>query len=212
MYLSQLILNPRCRQVQQELSNRYELHRTLMSAFPAQLPENERLLYRLEIGDSGSRITVLAQSRTAPDWAALDRPQREPYFAVPPQVKSFEPVFTPGRLLIFRLLANPTVAKHCDGKKRGQRTAIYDEAGQIAWLERKAGRHGFTIADLRVTSQGMLRGYQSQEGKRALIQLLAVQFDGLLRVEDPVLFSKSLCSGLGSGKGFGLGVISVAPA
>ena len=43
MYLSQLTLNPRTRRVQRELANPYELHRTLMRAYPEALPEGERV-------------------------------------------------------------------------------------------------------------------------------------------------------------------------
>ena len=35
MYLSRLILNPRSRRVQRELAEPYEMHRSLMKAFPA---------------------------------------------------------------------------------------------------------------------------------------------------------------------------------
>ncbi|HKV39599.1 MAG TPA: type I-E CRISPR-associated protein Cas6/Cse3/CasE, partial [Blastocatellia bacterium] len=34
LYFSRLLLNPRSRQVRSELANPYEMHRTLMRAFP----------------------------------------------------------------------------------------------------------------------------------------------------------------------------------
>ena len=37
MYLSRLILNPRHRRVQREVANPYEMHRSLMRAFPDNL-------------------------------------------------------------------------------------------------------------------------------------------------------------------------------
>ena len=51
MYLSRLILNPRSRQVQKELADPYQLHRTIMAAFPDVLPPDERVLFRVDLAD-----------------------------------------------------------------------------------------------------------------------------------------------------------------
>ena len=49
MYLSRLILNPRNRRVQREVTDPYQMHRSIMRAFPDGLkPEEERVLFRVE--------------------------------------------------------------------------------------------------------------------------------------------------------------------
>jgi len=40
---------------------------------------------------------------------------------------------------------------------------------------------------------------------------LAVTFDGILRVTDPELFTQTLAQGVGTAKGLGFGLLSLAP-
>ncbi|MEW6230411.1 MAG: type I-E CRISPR-associated protein Cas6/Cse3/CasE, partial [Bacillota bacterium] len=42
-------------------------------------------------------------------------------------------------------------------------------------------------------------------------KLRSVRYDGVLRVKDPTLFKKALFGGIGPGKAFGFGLLSVAP-
>ena len=44
------------------------------------------------------------------------------------------------------------------------------------------------------------------------ISFFGVLFEGMLRVDEPEKFLKSVESGIGSAKGFGFGLLSVAPA
>jgi CRISPR system Cascade subunit CasE len=44
------------------------------------------------------------------------------------------------------------------------------------------------------------------------LKLWCIQFDGLLKVDDPVLLAKAVQAGIGSGKGFGFGLLSLARA
>ena len=69
MYLSRLILNPRNRRVQSELARPYELHRSVLRAFPATLPASERVLFRVDHDARGERIVLLVQSESRPDWS-----------------------------------------------------------------------------------------------------------------------------------------------
>ena len=69
MFLSQLLVNLRHRPARRDLSDRYELHRTLLCAFPADLPAEERVLFRVEQAQKKPYVTILVQSQTMPDWA-----------------------------------------------------------------------------------------------------------------------------------------------
>jgi len=147
------------------------------------------------------------QSERAPDWSFLR--DEGPYLlrdvADNPAVKSFEPVFACGQRLLFRLRANPTVKR--DGKRRG----LYREEEQRAWLERKARANGFSVLGVVVQREGIVGGriYRAAEEVHAL-RLLAVRFDGVLRVDDPPRFLDALRCGIGSGKGLGFGLLSLA--
>lgn len=220
LYLSRLILNPANPRARRELANVYELHRTVMGGFPEQLPDDERVLFRLE-GDGDSRPVLLVQSQTAPDWGGLPAgylAPTDPFDPMPnPAVKRVEPEFAPGQLLRFRLRANPTVKQDRPGRKQGRRVAVVREAAQLEWLGRKAAAGGFRFqpTDVRVAEPGRAFGQTRQDpqtGTRHRLELHVVQFDGFLWVTDPDSLAATLRAGIGPAKGFGCGLLSLAPA
>lgn len=208
MYLSRLILNPRSRRAQSESADPYQLHRTVMRAFPETLPPDERVLFRLDTDRQSGVFTLLVQSLYEPqwDWLAngygagylLDLPDQSN-----PGVKEFDPLFSIEQQLIFRLRANPTV------KRDGKRIAVIHEEDQIAWLQRKAQQGGFIVQSVRVQSQGYARGHTRQGNA---LTLNAVQYEGILQVTEPDAFWYSVANGIGSAKGMGFGLLSLARA
>ncbi len=62
---------------------------------------------------------VLIQTLAAPDWARLP----DAYARVDGP-KPFEPEISEGQRLQFRLVANPTIKKHRDGRKNGTRVLL----------------------------------------------------------------------------------------
>lgn len=204
MYLTRLVLNPRSRRAQSEGANLYELHRTIMTAFPATLPPDERVLFRLETDRQSGAFVVLVQSQYEPDWGWLAT--SPPDYLLPisepnPWVKPFDPIFSAGQQLVFRLRANPTL------KREGKRLGLLREEEQIAWLQRKAQTGGFEVLSVRTQKLGFVRGWTR---RRQPLSLFAVQYDGVLRVTDPPAFAHSLALGIGSAKGLGFGLLSVA--
>ena len=178
MFLSKLMINLRHRPARRDLGDRYELHRTLMNAFPEQLPADERVLYRVEHASGQAGATVLVQSQTPPDWSSVERLNDMRYLRRLPQVKSFAPQVQAGLQLHFRLQANPTV------KRYGKRYALYAEEEWMSWLERKGQAHGFAVEPLDVRCVKLGNHY----GQRRRQTWHAVQFDGLLRVSQPPAF------------------------
>ena len=215
MYLSRLILNPRSRRVQSEIADRYQLHRSIMGAFPDDLDaDEERVLFRLDQDARSGDLTLLVQSWTLPDWSWLAEPNARDYLrsvSVPnPALKEFQLDLASGQTLAFRLRANPTARRRLpDGSKK--RVGLQREEEQIEWLERKAERNGFRILSVRTSHQSKAYGWVYQNGDKHRLTFLAVQFDGLLQVEDAEQLEEAVRSGIGSGKAFGFGLLSLAP-
>jgi len=199
MYLSQLVVNPRSRVARSDLADRYELHRTLMSAFPAELPANERILYRVEDNRNVPVVSVLVQSHYLPDWESVERMQRGGYLVDLPRIRVIVHEVTAGQRLPFRLQANPTV------KRDGKRHAIYADFELLTWLSRQGDRHGFTCTplDVQVVKLGKKHGQKRRQTWHA------VQFDGALTVTETAAFEEGLASGIGSAKAFGFGLLSI---
>jgi CRISPR system Cascade subunit CasE len=214
MYLSRLILNPRSRRVQRELAEPYEMHRSLMKAFPDNLsPEEERVLFRV---DEHPRLglTLLVQSRDVPDWSWLVEESARGYLLrvadSNPAVKSFDPHPVAGQTLAFRVRVNPTIKTKREG--RPVRNGLFDEDAQQAWLVRKAEAGGFRILSINSVAEGKIGSGVKYDGATHKLTLLAVRFDGLLQVTDPAQLVETVRHGVGSAKGFGFGLLSLAPA
>jgi CRISPR system Cascade subunit CasE len=206
IFLSKLSLdlgNPKLRSV---LVNHYELHRTLLRAFPERLPESERVLYRMEISQqSGLQIPVLVQSCCEPDWDSL---VKAGICQSPAQVKAYEPAFQAGQVLVFRLLGNPTMRL----KQSRKRIGIYHKTGAADWLGRKARTGGFELLDVSINMQGMRTGIKYEKSKKNTLKHYGVLFEGKLIVSDSEIFRQTIYQGIGSGKAFGYGLLSVARA
>lgn len=206
LYLSLLTLDPRSRRVQTDIHDPYQMHRTLSKAFGEgdEVQQAARCLFRVEETPHGWR--VLVQSRTPPAWDRLTIDSQ--YHLAPPQQKTFAPSLSPGQTFAFRLRANPTKRQSAkpEGRSLGDRVGLYDEEERLAWLTRKAAAHGFTLCSVTQTSE--VRPECRAKDRRAVFS--AVRFEGILRVTDPTLLADALSSGIGAGKGFGFGLLSLS--
>ncbi len=239
-FLSRLFLNPRNRDVRRDLADCHDLHRTLLSAFPQAQTKPARdefgLLYRVEINPRSGAVAAIVQSQITPDWRELP----DGYLLDGennPACKAVDGAYgalCEGRQLIFRLRANPTrkidTKTKPDGKKNnGKRVEIRGEENQIAWLQRKAEQHGFRllsvsvnpgVANVRITPENKVFGWrgsdsdgQSYNGNtKRRLTFGAVLFEGSLEITDAEKFRQTLADGIGSGKAYGFGLLSIAPA
>lgn len=178
---------------QRLLTSFYALHGFVYNLFPQGVKKINRadaaaaaILYRLE---KGSAPYVLIQSRIAPLWG---------------EVKAFDPALRPGRQYWFRLRANVT---RRDERKR--RVAIHPIEEQMEWLENRTQGGGFSCAQVNIIERPGVT-YAEKDPTLADIAINPVTFEGVLRVDNPDLFGQTLTCGLGSAKGFGCGLFSLA--
>lgn len=227
-FLSSGSLNLFDRQVRRDLGDRQNLHCTLMHAFPPSPMKSEirkayGVLYRLEADRRGHPM-ILLQSSERPDWTQLPAC----YWKAPPQSKQIDSQLESldaGRVLSFRLLANPT--RRSTGRRPGEDGAggkqwagklieLTSEEDQLTWLTAQGARKGFelapvsgwTVPDVRISATGKLFG---QGDKRARMSFGIVQFDGHLRIVDREAFHSALAEGVGRAKAYGCGLLSIGP-
>ncbi len=208
MYLSRLILDPRSRRTQSELTSPYELHRTLLRAFPDDLTE-ERVLFRVDIDRRTGAPTVLVQSQGPPDWSFLSGTKGYLLDGAAednPAHKEVTLRLQAGQVLAYRLRANPTV------KRDGKRLGLFDEQDQLDWLRRKAEQGGFRLLSAAATPEGFSGSRKRASAGAGDISHYAVRFDGHLQVLDPALLHETIAAGIGPAKGFGFGLLSLAKA
>jgi CRISPR system Cascade subunit CasE len=216
MYLSRLILNPRSRRVQRELAEPYQMHRSLMRCFPDGLDRaQERVLFRVESDPRRGMLTLLLQSTLEPRWDWLADNGARGYLLPGvdrnPATKWVDLKLASGQVLAFRLRANPTVKRRFPNGDH-KRVGIYRPEEQLAWLERKGELGGFRVLSVRTCHEPEAGGRMQRQGETHKLKFYTVRFDGILQVIDPQRLQETLRQGIGSGKGFGFGLLSLAPA
>jgi CRISPR system Cascade subunit CasE len=204
MHLTRLRLDPHNAQARRDLADPYDMHRTLVRAFVSDAREKPpRILWRLEPSQAWDQPVVLVQSLEAGDWAFLSS---VPGYLKPANGavvgKAIDPaaLLRPEACLRFRLTANPTVTRE------GKRLGLVGPDAQLEWLHRQGRRHGFEVQAALVTASDMLRGRKGP----MRVTLMRVLFDGVLQVRNPVELASAVATGIGPGKAFGCGLLSLA--
>jgi CRISPR system Cascade subunit CasE len=224
LYLSRLRLEPRRFEVQRALADSQAMHTLLLTAFPATPAASPRealgILFRVEIEQASGVPVVLVQSAVQPDWRPLADVFRT---GARPQVKETSGAYAaigPGARLRFRLRANPTrrvPANRPGDKLAGKRVNLWRDEDRIAWIGRKLQDAGCELEARELHGQEELtctiRAEQTQRGAREGRRLShgAVVFDGILRVDDANALRAAIRTGIGAGKAYGFGLLSVAP-
>ncbi len=202
MYLSQLVLNERDRTVQRDLSNAHDLHRRIMQAFPDEQRDKPRADWNVLFRHEPDSDVILVQSSIEPDWSRL----QQGYLA-----KSTTKPFAPdasqlnaGRVVQFRLKANPSKRDHETGKTIG----LFHQHDQLAWLERRASQHGFTLHSVDTIPTPNVFGVKGKA--TSPIRIVTVLYQGVIQVTEPDLFSTAIRQGIGRGRSYGCGLLSIA--
>ncbi|MCW5961312.1 MAG: type I-E CRISPR-associated protein Cas6/Cse3/CasE [Pyrinomonadaceae bacterium] len=204
-------------------------------------PRNEyNILHRLEIERLRGKAYLLVQSEHEPDWSFLHHKDYADEVETKTVGDRYAAIEN-GTRLIFRLQANPAkrVANRYeypietqreefdrrfkDGKIR-RRVALVTEEDQINWLIRQGVNGGFGVENVTVDpavrnvvaiSEGKIK-FKKLEKAGANggdpVTYGSVVFEGVLRVDDAEKFRKALTSGIGQGKAYGFGLLSIAPA
>ena len=169
--------------------------------------------------DPTGHSCILVQSRSMSDWVGIGvrgwLAKADPAIDLVERLKLDS--LKVGQRFRFRLRANPCVTRN------GKRLGLLRLEEQENWIERKGGRHGFSLPqlasfdlsaspqeriDVRISQEQMLRGKQHTGNG---IRVYSVLYDGVLTVTEPDKFMDALQSGIGHGKVMGLGLLSVAP-
>jgi CRISPR system Cascade subunit CasE len=205
MYLSRLQLNT-SRIAVLWASNPYRVHQRLMMACDG----DPRLLFRIEDTSEGTQILV--QSHVEPNWtfafSDLDVLRR------PPEHKAFDLRLQAGRHYRFRLLANPTAVKTTlkdDGEKDKSRLGLFKEEDQRAWLTKKLEAGGAKLVSVVIMPRGLQKSGKNPAKDEHAATHLAVLFEGVLQTQDAEQLKRTVEGGIGPAKGYGFGLLSLAP-
>ena len=203
MYLSRIRLDTANRNTLRALAAPSKFHGTLENAFPG---SRRRNLWRID--NLNGELYILLLSETAPDCSGFCRQfcrapedaQTKPYDGLLSRIEA-------GTVWRFRLTANPVKSQKRENG-RGKIQAHITAAHQKEWLLAHCEQHGFLLREdaFDVTQSKWYQFYKPDQNR---VALLAVTFEGELEITDAALFRKALCSGIGRGKAYGLGLLTV---
>lgn len=208
MFLSRLTLDARDRRTRRILADPYEQHQLVLLGFPSKANHGGcRVLFRLEPEASGPFKTMLVQSELEPDWEARAS-QQVPLAGA--ETKPLRLALRSGAQLRFRLRANPTKRD----KTTSKRVGLVSEVDQLKWLARKGTSAGFVVDPERVLvvpEDGVHSRRPGRPQERSIV-CHGVRFEGILEVVDPTTLLEAVRRGIGTGKAFGFGLLSLAPS
>ncbi|MGV1099709.1 type I-E CRISPR-associated protein Cas6/Cse3/CasE [Thiovibrio sp. JS02] len=209
----------------ERMFDNYAWHRKIWECFPNMPDANRTFLTRIDPLEGAFRVWVLAAVEpVCPAWCPAES------FAL----KEISPTFLSHRYYAFDLRANPTKAlaqrdeqgqplmTAAGKRKRGKRVPLVKPEELKAWLVRKGQVRcrgmatkqdipgGFRVVEEHpLDISPMVESYFRKKEQNAYHG--GVQFRGVLEVTDREHFIQTYQAGIGSAKGFGFGLLLLAP-
>jgi CRISPR system Cascade subunit CasE len=221
MYLTRFEMNKARRGTRALVVSPHKLHGAVERSFPtaiagAQADGEGRVLWRL---DQHVHVTLLyIVSPRRPDLTHLSEQAGWPTIPDGWETRDYQPLLdrlAAGQRWAFRLTANPVSSRRkTDESERSQRFGHVTVAQQTAWLLERTERLGFLVTKATHDEPDVaIRRRETQRFERNshTVTLATAVFEGHLQILDPVALRCALVRGVGSGKGYGCGLLTLAP-
>lgn len=225
MFLSRVPLNPARTGTRKFLTSPQVTHAAVLAAFPPDRfaePANApgRLLWRIDRRDLDIDLYVV--SPTEPDFTHIVEQAGWPTTTAW-TTRKYTPLLD--RLTVeqqwhFRLTANPVRAS-VDRTENGPLTrgklVGLNVTEQMRWLQDKSEPNGFTLGVCRSADEEIPDVVITERSTRrfrrgsATVTLSTATYEGVLVVSDPEKLRSALVKGIGRAKGYGCGLLTLAP-
>lgn len=200
MYLSKIEMSLSEPSVRAALRDAQKMHRLVSGFF--QLPRQEaEFVYRVQTkGHTVALYSYAAQP--------IDRGSLLPgtLLAGERELDSWLSSMEAGQRWGFDLLTMPFKKVPDGGSRNSRRRVLRTQEERLKWLSRKAEQNGFTILTVQELPGEKASALHPEE-KGGRLYLDVYQYTGTLQIQDAELFRKAVCSGIGPGKAYGLGML-----
>ena len=216
MYLTQMKLNPSRDGTRRALASDQVMHAMVLAGFP-HLTADERVLWRVDIANRHD-VMLYVVSPARPDMTGLVEQTGWPLeqtWKTAPYANLLDRLEA-GQQWRFRLSANPTVSEAQGPGVRGKVRPCRTVGQQEEWLSKRAAAIGVSFGDSEpafvVTRRGMSEFPRTDTvtGQRKRVQLTKATYEGALEVVDVDLLRRALVQGVGRGKAYGCGLMTLA--
>lgn len=210
MFLTQFEVNPARRGAAVLLGSPQAMHAGVLAGFPA--GEAGRVLWRVDRWPVRTYLYVLSDDR--PDlthlveqagWPTTSTWRTADYLPVLDRIAD-------GQRYGFRLTANPTRSTRVHEGHRSQRVAHVTAQQQLGWLLDRSAQIGIELGDPNSPTVAVVdRAVRVFRRGEARVTLATATFEGTLTVADAEALRASIRSGIGPAKGYGCGLLTLAP-
>lgn len=237
-YLSKIPINPLRREAQRTFASPQRVHAAVLGAMPPNV--TGRVLWRDEVSrpvGGPSRCELLVLTPREPDWSHLVEslgwltPEGQPLVR---DLNLLLDMIAVGRSFGFRVRANPvSVTRKLDGPTASQTRKLTSESGsrsvrvahrtaehQLAWFISRAGPGcsdwGFAVEGdapfhhVSVVARDHI-SFTKGSPERHRVTLNRATYEGRLRVTDADRMREVVLGGIGKGKAYGCGLLTLAP-
>lgn len=229
MYMTKISLNRRRRGAIKPLGSRHAMHAAVMSSFSPGTPTTTvdgRVLWRIDrVGDSLD-LLIASPGRPCPETINEQAGWSTGPVSASMDYRPFLTSITREQEFVFRLVANPAhrLSTSHDGQVSKKIVAHVTDGYQRQWFLDRTEANGFAVVGSTPSiipvhaKEGALCALIIRERETSVfrrgqsrVTLTSAAYEGRLTVSDPNLLRKSLTHGIGRGKGYGCGLLTLAP-
>lgn len=203
MYLSRVELDMKKRETIRAFAQLSRFHGAVETAFK---DGRKRRLWRLDALAGKKYILLLSEDKPELDHI------RKQFGIEDKETSCVTKDYTPwldkiqeNRSYHFRLVANPTYSEAIENG-RGKVKAHVVPRYQEQWLLRQAEKNGFRADEIGIL-ESQWKTFHKKSGN--IVSILSVTFEGSLTVTDREKFIAALTEGIGRGKAYGMGMLTV---
>ena len=226
MFFTRIELNPQRRETKKLLANPRAMHGAVEACFPpsARSQTTGRNLWRVDADRHEVRLYIVSPS--VPETEHLT--ENAGWRSAPAETAEFDrflTAITKGQQFDFRVTVNPVKRQFVHGG-RGRILPHVTEEQQLAWFTQRSEQWGFKPRDhavaspdgntekslpaLRVIGRGDRQFGKHGDSQYHTVTQRQVTVVGRLEVTDTALLRASLTAGMGRGKAYGCGLMTLA--
>lgn len=217
LWLTRIVPSPSSREAHRDLGGNDQgirLHQRMLQMFPDGIEGPARaafgVLFRAEETPRG--LQILLQSHEAPD------PSRLPDAYGNVETRSLDGMLSnlrKGAIVNYRCVASPVRKPGAAAREAYKLPPVVALSGNAAieWWERQSTAAGLEPLHINAHPLATVRGSRGHKDPAAKqrVQHSRTQFDGTARVLDADLLREKLAAGIGRGKAYGCGLLTLAP-
>ncbi|MEV6527896.1 type I-E CRISPR-associated protein Cas6/Cse3/CasE [Longispora sp. NPDC051575] len=204
-WLTRLVPDPRSRSVASEIRDAVRLHKRVMTLVPDGLGDKARqqtgVLYRVD------NDAILVQTGLPPDTSTLPAGYQDRRVS---DLTALLDALRPGLFVRYRLAGNAVrrLGRNTTAGRPGQALSLKGHEAATWWAER-AERCGLGLHTLDSVPETTMTGKRDEETR---VLHAVTRYDGLAVITDPEALRNAITTGVGRGKSYGCGLLSIAPA